>query len=44
METKNPPHSLEAEMSLLGALLVGDDQVWGEIHGYLTPEDFYKAD
>ena len=42
METKNPPHSLEAEMSLLGALLVGDDQVWGEIHGYLTMEDFYK--
>lgn len=42
MEEKSPPHSLSAEMSLLGALLVGDDQAWGEIYGYLSAEDFYK--
>ena len=37
-----PPHDLSAEMSLLGALLIGDDQAWGEIYGQLNSSDFYK--
>ena len=42
MENKTPPHDLSAEMSLLGALMVGDDQAWGEIYGVLNADDFYK--
>ena len=42
MEDKVLPHNLDAEMSVLGQLLVGDSRVWDEIHGYLSSEDFYK--
>ena len=42
MEDKRLPHHLDAEMSVLGALLTGDSKVWDEINDYLGPEDFYK--
>ena len=28
MEDKQPPHNLDAEMSVLGSLLVGDEKSW----------------
>ena len=41
MEGRIPPHSLEAEQSVLGAILL-DYQVLDEIEGLLpTPEAFY---
>ena len=42
MEDKRLPHHLDAEMSVLGSLLVGDASVWDEIQGVLSAEDFYK--
>ena len=42
MNENRPPQNLEAESSLLGALLVGDERTLDEIHGFLAPEDFYK--
>ena len=41
-ETRVPPHNLEAEMSVLGALLLGGDTI-GDICQQLRPEDFYRA-
>ena len=38
---KVPPHNLEAEMSVLGGLML-DPQAMDEIEGLLTPIDFYK--
>lgn len=40
---KVPPHSLEAEQSVLGALLL-DNQAFERISDLLTSEDFYKDD
>jgi len=37
-----PPHSLEAETSLLGALLL-DPEVIGVVVPLLTPDDFYRS-
>jgi replicative DNA helicase len=37
-----PPHSLEAEQSLLGALLL-DNMAWERVALILTPKDFYKG-
>jgi replicative DNA helicase len=37
-----PPHSLEAEQAVLGALLI-DNQAWETIAGYLTPDDFHVS-
>ena len=42
IEAKRLPHHLDAEMSILGALLTGDNKVWDEIYEHLTAEDFYK--
>ena len=36
-----PPHSLEAEASVLGSLLI-DKEAIAEIAGFLRPEHFYK--
>ena len=36
-----PPHSIEAEVSLLGGLLIAGD-AFQEVSSELTPEDFYK--
>ncbi|VAX76861.1 replicative DNA helicase [Buchnera aphidicola] len=44
-KTKNnlkiPPHSLEAEQSVLGGLML-DNQQWDTISEYIIPEDFYS--
>jgi replicative DNA helicase len=37
-----PPHSLEAEQSLLGALLL-DNMAWERVALIVTPKDFYKG-
>ena len=41
MSTKLPPQNLEAERSVLGALLIDNDVVF-KISDILKPEDFYK--
>ena len=38
--SRQPPHSLEAEQSVLGAILI-DSRCLPEIIGLLKPEDFY---
>src|SRR5438046_2346760 len=40
---KVPPHSIEAEQALLGALLM-DNQAFDKIGDLLTGEDFYRDD
>ena len=42
MEEKTPPHHLDAEMTVLGSLLVGDSKAWDEVQGFLKDSDFYK--
>lgn len=38
---KTPPHSIEAEQSVLGGLLL-DNQAWDKVSGKLCTEDFYR--
>jgi len=38
-----PPHSVEAEQSLLGGLML-DQRAWDEIADAVSAEDFYRAD
>ncbi len=38
-----PPHSVEAEQSVLGGLLL-DNTAWERIADFLTESDFYRAD
>jgi replicative DNA helicase len=38
-----PPHSMEAEQSVLGGLLI-DNQAWDAVSHLLVDEDFYSAD
>src|SRR5260221_3255885 len=40
---RTPPHSIEAEQSLLGALLL-DNQAFDKIADLVTAEDFYRDD
>ncbi|MCH7742560.1 MAG: replicative DNA helicase [Proteobacteria bacterium] len=40
---KVPPHSIEAERSVLGGLML-DDDAWDTIAGRLVAEDFYRGD
>lgn len=40
---KIPPHSIEAERSVLGGLML-DDNAWDTISGFLSAEDFYRGD
>ena len=42
-DLKIPPHSLEAEQSVLGGLLI-DNSAWDQIVDQLTAADFYRAD
>src|SRR5437588_2730329 len=37
-----PPHNLEAEQSLLGAMLLSRDAIAAAVNVHLTAEDFYK--
>src|SRR5690606_2884739 len=38
-----PPHSIEAEQSVLGGLLL-DNSAWDRITDLLTEDDFYRFD
>jgi replicative DNA helicase len=38
-----PPHSIEAEQSVLGGLLL-DNSAWDKIADFVNPEDFYRYD
>jgi replicative DNA helicase len=40
---KVPPHSLEAECSVLGGLML-DEHAWDKISSTVTAEDFYRGD
>jgi replicative DNA helicase len=40
---KRPPHSIEAEQSILGGLLL-DNQVWDKISAQLCEKDFYRGE
>src|SRR3954468_16860645 len=40
---KTPPHSIEAEQSLLGALLL-DNQAFDRVADLVVGEDFYRDD
>lgn len=42
MAVRVPPHNLEAEMSILGGLMV-DPYAWDQVSSVLTEEDFYKS-
>lgn len=38
-----PPHSIEAEQSVLGGLML-DNSAWDKIADFVNPEDFYRYD
>ena len=40
---KMPPHSIEAEISVLGGLLT-DNSAWDKVAEYVSEEDFYRKD
>ena len=40
---KLPPHSIEAEQSVLGGLML-DNRAWGDLSDRITSEDFYRED
>ncbi len=40
---KLPPHSIDAEQSILGGLLLNND-VWMNVVGIINEEDFYRHD
>ncbi len=42
-ELKIPPHSIEAEQSVLGGLML-DNQAWDRISEIITQADFYRTD
>lgn len=42
-EARTPPHSIEAEQSVLGGLLL-DNQAWDKIGDLVSAEDFYRHD
>lgn len=42
-DARLPPHSIEAEQSVLGALLI-DVQAWDTVGDMLIPRDFYRRD
>jgi replicative DNA helicase len=41
---KLPPHSIEAEQSLIGGLLISGETAWDEIASIVTDVDFYRDD
>ena len=42
-EAKLPPHSIEAEQSVIGGLLLSE-RAWDEVAGRINEEDFYRED
>ncbi len=41
VDSRTPPHNLEAEQSVLGSILL-DNEAYAHLEGALTPEHFYK--
>ncbi len=41
VESRTPPHSIEAEQSVLGSILL-DNDVYASLEGVITPDHFYK--
>lgn len=39
-----PPHSVEAEQDVLGALLLGGEPTWDDVASLLAESDFYRDD
>lgn len=39
-----PPHSIDAEQSLLGGLLIGNEAAWDRVADIVTEADFYRDD
>jgi len=42
MSIKTPPHSVEAEQSVLGGLMIANN-AWDDVADQLGPEDFYRG-
>ncbi|MFT7684677.1 MAG: replicative DNA helicase [Candidatus Azotimanducaceae bacterium] len=42
LSLKIPPHSIEAEKSVLGGLML-DEDAWDAVAGIITPDDFYLS-
>ena len=42
-DLKVPPHSLEAEQSVIGGLML-DNRAWDEIADIINEQDFYRHD
>ncbi|MES1940153.1 replicative DNA helicase [Salinisphaera sp. T5B8] len=42
-EAKLPPHSIEAEQSVIGGLLLSE-RAWDEVAGRINEDDFYRED
>ena len=42
-DLKTPPHSLEAEQSVIGGLML-DNQTWDVVIDKVTEKDFYRKD
>jgi replicative DNA helicase len=40
---KQPPHSIEAEQSVLGGLML-NNRIWNDLADKIVPEDFYRTD
>ena len=40
---KTPPHSVEAEQSVLGGLML-DNHAWDKVADVITEDDFYRQD
>ena len=43
VELKTPPHSIEAEQSVLGGLML-DSSRWDDVADILVANDFYRRD
>ncbi|MDG1204760.1 MAG: replicative DNA helicase [Pseudomonadales bacterium] len=43
LSLKIPPHSLEAEQSVLGGLML-DENAWDRLESIITADDFYRGD
>ena len=43
LDLRLPPHSIEAEQSVIGSLLL-DNTAWERIAGQVTEADFYRDD
>lgn len=43
MEPRIPPHSLQSEQAVIGALII-DGKAWDVVEGILTADDFYRLD